>query len=222
MKETRMRPSFYSRLKLKIRSLLGIKTAHEYQERRFPQEKFNLLYNSISDPQTCKTLLDIGCNAGKITSIFADKGFFAVGVDINPRIIDYEENKRPIMGYYPIDLQSVSKVHHFDIVLLLSVHHQWVRDQSEAYAQELIASIIGKAKRYMFIEFASILEKYGYTTARFEEGNEASLKLYCEAWLNDCRKFTASSSADFKFEYIGRNKERAGVEEFRYIYKITK
>jgi hypothetical protein len=139
-------------------------------------------------------------------------------------MIEYSENKRPIMGYYPIDLQSIVKVQEFDIILLLSVHHQWVRDQSEAYAQELISNIIAKAKRYMFIEFASIHEKYGYTSPRFEEGNEASLKQYYEAWLNDCREFTGSKlrAADFTFEFIGKNKERAGVEEFRYTYKITK
>lgn len=203
--------------------MLGIKTAREYQERRSPLAKFNMLYDNIDPKLGCKNVLDIGCNAGMITGAFADKGMFSVGIDINPRILRNLE-KRPVIGYYPLNSETLDALPSFDVLLLLSVHHQWVLDKGDEYTQKVIARLIGRAKHYFFIEFASINEKYGYNPPRFDEGNEESLKQYYENWLEQCRAFfkTQFPSQDFSFEYIGKNPERKGVEEFRYSYIIRK
>lgn len=182
------------------------------------------MYNSLDNIADCKTLLDIGCNAGKVTAAFAEKGIFAVGIDINPRIINFPGNKRPIIGYFPFNDQSIHVVPDFDIILLLSVHHQWVHDQGDAYTQNLIAQLVHKAQRYMFIEFATLNEKYGYEQPRFDEDDENSQKKYYHDWLTECAGRYASlfGKADFDFSYVGKNRERAGVEEFRHTYLIKK
>ena len=217
----KIKPSFYTKAKIKIRLLLGIKTATEYQERRFPSEKFEMLYRNVSPVASCKTLLDIGCNAGKITAAFAEKGLFAVGVDVSPRIIKYPETERPIMGYYKVTDATIAAVPNFDIILLLSVHHQWVTEKGDAYAQELIARIIDKANAYMFIEFATLNSKYGYREPRFDEHDEESQKQYCIDWLNGCGTFLGNYE-DFSITYVGKNRERIGVEEYRHTFMIEK
>lgn len=220
----RIKPRVYTQAKIKLKTLLGYTVPREYQERRSPKVKFEMMYNSLGNPSACKTLLDIGCNAGKVTAAFAEKGMFAVGIDINPRIIDYPENKRPIIGYFPFNDKSVRIVPNFDIILLLSVHHQWVHDSGDAHTQNLIAEIIRKAQQYMFIEFATLNEKYGYAEPRFDEGDEGSQKRYFESWLRECKStYNALFGKDeFEFSYVGKNRERVGVEEFRHTYLIKK
>lgn len=209
-------------LKKKIKKILGLKTSSEYQERRMPDVKFEMMYKALENVSECKTLLDIGCNAGKVTEAFANKGLFAVGIDHNPRIIDYPENKRPIIGYFPFNPESAGLVPNFDIILLLSVHHQWVKKYNDEYAQKLIATLIQKAQHYMFIEFATINSKYGYKEPRFDDHDENSQKKYYEEWLKGVEKFYGSEKPGFTFSYVGKNKELAGVEEYRQTYLIKK
>src|SRR5690606_5534780 len=130
----------------------------EYQERRYPREKFKLL-TSVINLDAVKNLLDIGCNAGVITNLFSEKGIFSVGVDVLPRRIDYETDQIPVIGYFKVNNENVSSLPNFDMILLLSVHHQWVKQLGDDGAQRLIAEIIMKANKYFFIEFASINSK---------------------------------------------------------------
>jgi SAM-dependent methyltransferase len=218
-----MKSSLYTSAKIRLRTMLGIKTAREYQERRSPMVKFNLIFDNIDPKLKSKSVLDIGCNAGMITAAFADKGMFSVGIDINPRILP-QLDKRPVIGFYNLNADTLDAVPSFDVLLLLSVHHQWVLEKGDEYTQDVIARLIGKANHYFVLEFASINEKYGYDPHRFEEGNEESLKQYYESWLQQCNTIFRKHFPDqeFSFSFLGRNAERKGVEEFRYIYLIRK
>lgn len=199
--------------------LLGKKRHREYQELRFPADKFALLQQNMPT-RGSRSLLDIGCNAGVITQAFAEQGFFAVGIDINPKKIDFPSGHMPVTGYYPVTDASLAAVPTFDVILLLSVHHQWVKEHGDAYAQRVLAGIVAKAHHCVFVEFASINQKYGYDPPRFDQTDERDIRRYCEAWLSECRQIRPAQNCDWSFQYIGKNRELAGVEEYRYIYRI--
>src|SRR5690606_37516654 len=116
-------------------------------------------------------------------NLFSEKGIFSVGVDVLPRRIDYETDQIPVIGYFKVNNENVSSLPNFDMILLLSVHHQWVKQLGDDGAQRLIAEIIMKANKYFFIEFASINSKYGYSPDRFKDHDEESVLKYSQQWL---------------------------------------
>lgn len=194
----------------------------QYQEKRYPREKFELLHSAIK-LDTVKNLLDIGCNAGVITHLFAEKGLFSVGIDVAPRLINRGASQIPVIGYFKVSNENVSSLPDFDAVLLLSVHHQWVIQGGDKEAQHLVAAILLKARKYFFIEFASINSKYGYSPARFKDHDEESILKYARDWLQEVVEIakTRSATENISIRYVGKNKELERVEEFRYVYLVS-
>jgi len=186
-----------------------------YQVNRFTDNKFDLILSKI-DTNQINNVLDIGCNYGQISNRFSKIGKFCVGIDSLPCFSTdaYGENG-PALGVISLNPRNIELIPSFDLILLLSVHHQWIKQYGDDYAKKLVEKIISKTKKYFIIEFAAISEKYGHKSPLFTDNNEESVRKYAEGWLNNI-KFSG------EIQYIGRNKEKSDKEPFRYIYMIEK
>lgn len=199
----------------------------QYQRDRFPQAKFELITGAM-DLASVGSVLDVGCNEGYVTSAFSDMGKFCVGIDVGPYYLNHVLNdldkvfgkQSPAFGVFPLSDRNVDTIPEFDVVLLLSVHHQLVKRFGEAYARDLVTRLAAKARRYLVIEFSATADKYGFTEARFVDNDEASVKAYADAWL---RGLPLEGDVDIRF--LGKNKEYAGGgenEPYRYVYMVEK
>ncbi|ROR29630.1 class I SAM-dependent methyltransferase [Inmirania thermothiophila] len=187
----------------------------DYQDGRDPEGRFRLICDHV-DLSQIGSVLDIGCNAGRITRLFAEAGKFAVGLDVAPyyltTLMDMRyAPKTPAFGKFPLTRESVDLLPSFDLVLLLSVHHWWVKEHGDAYAQAIVAKLAGKARRHLVIEFAASNDKYGYREPRFDDDEERSVTDYALDWLKGVPGLT-------NVRKIGRKQERNAVETFRYLF----
>lgn len=207
------------KIKIWIKPWIGPKIIfyffHPYQSIRFSDDKFDLVSSKI-DRNQINNVLDIGCNYGRITDKFSKMGKFCVGIDVLPCFsTDMYGNPSPAFGLFTLTNENVMLIPEFDLILLFSVHHQWIKEYGDEYTKKLVGEIIKKSRKYFIIEFAAVSEKYGYEKPLFLDNNEQSVKRYAENWLN-------SIKPSGKIQYIGKNKENPGKEPYRYIYLIKK
>lgn len=195
----------------------------EYQRDRFSKEKFAMIADKI-DCDAIGNVLDVGCNEGYITAEFAKLGKFCVGVDTGPLFLNQVltnvnasfKNSTAAYGVFSIGEDNVQNLPNFDLILLLSVHHQLVNLHGDEYAKSVVKKLIEKSNRYFVIEFAATASKYGYTEPQFEDNDEASIKNYAENWIS-------SLNVDRNATYIGKNREHTdGVERepYRFSYLL--
>jgi CMP-N,N'-diacetyllegionaminic acid synthase len=65
---------------------LGIKS-HEYRVQRFGRERVDIMARHVSAGRP--RMLDVGCSTGFVVEAARDRGWDAVGLDLNPSAIDY-------------------------------------------------------------------------------------------------------------------------------------
>ena len=131
-----------------------------YQESQFPEDQFALI-KATAAFQRSSNSLEVGCNMGRLVQMFSNEGKFAVGLDLAPYWAG-RDNGRAILGVQKLDNESVGALPEFDLVCLLSVHHQWVASEGDQAAKNLMLSSAMKARHAFFVEFAAIASKYGY------------------------------------------------------------
>lgn len=186
-----------------------------YQTTRSTQSKFDLIKDSI-DIKNVHSLLDIGCNEGILTSMFSNRGIFCVGIDISKHFVDrFEVSKTPAFGVLPMTQELAERIPQFDTILLLSVHHQWIKSLGEESARKLVTTIAFKAKKHFVVEFAAIATKYGYSKAPFKDNDETSLIEYAFRWLRELQ-------VPGEVRHIGKNPELPGREPYRYSFVIDR
>jgi SAM-dependent methyltransferase len=191
----------------------------DYQRQRFPTEKVNTILSGV-DLDQVGSVLDIGCNEGLITNHFSERGKFAVGIDISPffarnMLRQLHAAKVPAFGTLKLTPESVRTLPSFDMMLVLSVHHWWVKEYGDAPAREMVRTLIAKTKRYFVIEFSSIKDKYGYRDERFVDNDEQSVTDYARHWLQ-------AIDSGYDIRYLGANRETTGREKFRHIVLVTR
>lgn len=183
-----------------------------WQLSRETKSKYELIKKILIDTDA-KSVLDIGCNAGELTRLSGNDGFFALGIDKN---IDLRGVKDPLknvcLGNIEINPEKISALPDFDAVLLLSVHHQIVKENGDEYAKSFVNTLAKKAKRVFIIEFAGLNSKFSYEdTALFIDNDEDSIKNYAQKWLE-------TALPNHKAEYSGKSPGDS-IEPFRYIFK---
>lgn len=200
-------------------------TGSSYQRERFPRAKFELIAQAL-DMARVGSVLDVGCNEGYVTAEFAKLGKFAVGIDVGPHFLHQVLNgldevynrQSAAFGVFPLSEENVDAIATFDVVMLLSVHHQLTSRFGDAYTRRLVARLSGKARQAFVIEFAGTAQKYGLEEAPFEDNDEASIRAYAERWLADL-------GVEGAIEYLGRNREHSGLAErepYRYLFIMRK
>ena len=191
----------------------------DYQGQRYPKEKIDRIMTGV-DLARVGSVLDIGCNEGLITKHFSEQGKFCVGIDVAPYFLrgvlqDLHRGNTPAFGVFNLERRNIELLPPFDLVLLLSVHHWWVKAHGDAHARDMVAALLDRTNHYLVMEFSSIADKYGYSEPKFIDHDESSIKEYASAWLKQIDSTLAIT-------YLGRNRETEGRERFRYIFLVSK
>ena len=192
---------------------VGFRIFKGYQDNRFPEDQYQLIKNT-SEYQRAKNSLEIGCSQGKLVNYFSSDGLFAVGIELKDSW-KFSNNGKAVLGVFPMTFDEIDKLPEFDIICLLSVHHQWVFKYGDVHVKKMITKIFSKAKFSLFIEFAALSEKYGYgKNIKFIDNDESSVRAYAENWLNE---FEIS----FNVKFMGKTRELEDKEPYRYLYKLS-
>lgn len=203
------------KLKKVIGRLIGKKEISWQARQKNSAQKFEVLLPVIKGNQI-NSVLDVGCNAGEVTRLLGRAGIFSVGIDgqVDLRGFDNPLDKACI-GNWQLDEDLISKLPEFDAILLLSVHHQWVRSFGDEAAKKLVGQLSGKAKRVFIIEFSGVNRKYSNQGGNlFIDNDEASVKDYAEKWL-------AGVFPLWSVSYTGKAVESKS-EPYRFIFSCTR
>jgi hypothetical protein len=143
---------------------------------------------------SCRTAIEIGCAPTAVT-IGALAGLGLVSFGINPTAVSLV-NEFPLLTYLngtvtPENLESLEEV---DVVLLLSVHHQFVDFLGEEAGNKLLIAIAKKARKQFFFSPALICSKYGVGFSRFTDNDMQQMTSYLEPLL---------AEAGFGMRYLG-------------------
>jgi hypothetical protein len=133
-----------------------------------------------------------------------------VGLDISQHWISREHSSA--LGVCPVNDRTAKSLPRFDLIALLSVHHQWISRFGDSYARELVLYLISRSRIGLIIEFAALSEKYGAPpNSMFSDNCEASVKDYAKAWL---------ASGGVEASFLGRAREKVGKEPIRFVYFV--
>jgi len=187
-----------------------------YQEQRHPEDQYTLI-TATDEYKRSSNSLEIGCNQGMLVSWFSKDGLFSVGLDGNPHWESYgDRDKVAIFGLRRVTVDEIMKIPEFDIVLCLSVHHQWVCNAGDEFALDMLQELYEKARYALFVEFSALSIKYGYSeNEHFLDNDEKSVVEYAKLWLRK-RKL------DKGISYLGATREKAPKEPYRYLFMIRK
>lgn len=184
-----------------------------YQLRRHPIEKFDII-RPLLERHGVRSVLDVGCNAGVITRLAGQAGYFAVGID---RKVDTFGVSEPLdgacLGEIAFDLEVGDKIPEFDAVLLLSVYHQLVHKLGDPAAQDLLRALARKAVRVLILELPGRAMKCGYGAGEhFTDHHEESVVAYWRGYLATALPAHATA-------YLGKSREKqTDSEPFRYLF----
>lgn len=163
---------------------------------------------AVLDANACKNVLDIGCNAGAITNLFGEAGYFAVGIDRN---VDCNgKHSKACIGEHKLDVKSVFNLPAFDAILLLSVLHQIVAENGDEYARNFVHSLLHRCQ-VLIVELAGIKSKYGYAVNRFNDNDCNDIQGFFRTWLGNL----------VECEFIGETKHNAANEPRRCLFKLS-
>ena len=163
---------------------------------------------AVLDAENCKNVLDIGCNAGAITNLFGEAGYFAVGVDQN---VDCNgKHSKACIGEFKLMLENIERLPRFDAILLLSVLHQIIKENGDDYARRFIETLLKKCGT-LIVELAAIKAKYGYQVNRFNDNDSKDIQGFLKTWIRD---FAVC-------EFIGETNHNAANEPHRYLFKLS-
>lgn len=169
--------------------------------------KFELI-RRVLEAEACKNVLDIGCNAGAITNLFGESGYFAVGIDQN---VDCNgKHSKACIGEFKLTTENIERLPKFDAILLLSVLHQIVAENDLSHAVDFVAKLLTKCDILM-VELAGIASKYGKQEPDFFDNDQESI----EYWF----RYYFEGIADIKF--ISRTKHNRVDEPHRYLFKLS-
>ena len=139
-------------------------------------------------PSDCASLLDIGSNLGDVTAHFAQRGIWSVGVERSQNLVRAAARRHASVSecafmHMTIGPGSAARVPAFDAVLVLSVHHHWVREYGPEGASNMLRDLADRTARVMIFEGAARAERYGMYPPDFVDNDEESVTEYLENYL---------------------------------------
>jgi len=203
------------------RTLMKIKTLvlgkrHDYQKTRAvgTEERWRLIQSRIVGTQS---LLDVGCNLGQMTAWAAQMGLFAIGLEANWRALSdarrkYEANSRLAYTHFAVTPESVTALPVCDVVLCLSIYHQWHQTFGHQGAQQILRTLGTKARQFLFFEPASKRSKYGPVPPDYNDRDERSIVDYNLGMLGGL-------FCEEKVEFVAAT-PASRSEKVRYLFSI--
>ena len=82
-----------------------------------------------------------------------------------------------------IDSTNVETLPAFDVVLCLSVHHNWVDAEGPEKAADILRALVKRSNRVMVFEGPARQERFGSFDPGFVDNDEASVTAYYEEYL---------------------------------------
>ena len=114
--------------------------------------------------------------------------FPAIGLDANWEVIsDARKKSKPNLSlayiHFVVTPQSVAALPVCDVVLCLSIYHQWHREFGHEGAQQILRILGTKARKRLFFEPASKQSRYGPKPPAFADSDERSIIDYNHGML---------------------------------------
>jgi SAM-dependent methyltransferase len=210
----RLEPRTHTALTTIRRLLWNRKKDYQKTRQAGTRERWILIQSRISGRGS---LMDVGCSSGLLTSLAAGFGFFAVGLDANWEVVAEARKKcRPnlTLGFmqFVVTPQTVALLPVFDVVLCLSIYHQWYAKFGREGAEQILRTLGSKARQRMFFEPPSKQSKYGSEPPAFVDRDERSIVDYNLRMLGGL-------FGQGKVEFLGGTKASRS-ESFRYLFTI--
>ncbi len=193
----------------KIRALVFGKR-HDYQRTRSrgTEERWRLIQSRIAGTQSL---------LGRLAALAAEMGLFAIGVEANWAALSgarrkYKASSRLAYMRFIVTPESVTALPVCDVVLCLSVYHQWHEIFGHQGAQQILHTLGTKARRFLFFEPASQRSKYGPVPPDYNDRDERSIVDYNLGMLGRlfCRE---------KVEFVAAT-PASRSEKVRYLFSI--
>ena len=126
---------------------------YQTDERVDTEERWEILQDHIDADD--ENLVDIGCADGYLTSKFHEEGLFCIGIDRAEQMLTYARSGNEYADgicfmRYDVTPNSISKLPHFDITLLLTVYHHWVSSYGLEKAEEMLINISKNTNKLFF------------------------------------------------------------------------
>jgi SAM-dependent methyltransferase len=211
----------FRKLKRRKRKAPASKPRPLYQAKRSQATEQRLDLISARLDERDQSLLDIGCNLGRMTRFAADKGLLALGIDSGRRpIADACEANRdvPHLAFMRSEItpEMVTKLPSFDVILCLSVYHYWMELYGETAAWSMVTRLIERSRRKFFFEPASLLKKYGaHPPPGVADLDREGLLDYHMTRLRE------AAGAGWTVTHLGET-PALGPESFRLLFLVTR
>jgi hypothetical protein len=134
---------------------------------------------------SAQTVIDIGCNEGTFARALAERGYFVTGIEGQRQYADAamafcQTNRTPRIKIHnkilsPEDIMQLDRA---DVILLLSVHHQWVASYGLTIANQMLGQLAEKSNKQFFFSPACIKSKYGEGFSEFEDNDYQAIENY--------------------------------------------
>lgn len=163
-------------------------TEQPYQAKPGMSERLALLESVI--PEDAGSMLDIGCNIGIITAHFARRGLFCIGTDIDPKLMararkmhaDVENCAFSCSALTPDNVLSIPR---FDVILVLSVHHNWMAAHGPEVAGQMLRDLVGRTTQLLVFEAPARNLRYGPHSPGFVDNDERTVTAFNESYLHE-------------------------------------
>lgn len=197
-----------------IRLLWNPEQDYQKTRRAGTKERWKLIQSRITGGSS---LLDVGCSSGVMTALAAEVGLFAIGLDANWEVISHACKKpKPNLSlaymHFVVTPQSVAALPVCDVVLCLSIYHQWHREFGHEGAQQILYILGTKARKRLFFEPASKQSRYGPKPPAFADRDERSIIDYNHGMLG-------ALFGNENVEFLGAT-TASRSESARYLFTI--
>jgi SAM-dependent methyltransferase len=123
----------------------------EYYEMIFPFRKEVHAFLRESLPETGRRILDAGCGTGHYCGRFAAEGFEAIGVDLDPVMVEAARRRYPAATFHCLDMVEVADLgSSFDLIVCIGNTAAHLTQQDFAPFIQSVKGILRPGGRWLF------------------------------------------------------------------------